>query len=122
QQIAAASSTPMNGMLPSLGLTNKAGGTEHRAWYNEVSPEYFSSLGIPILQGRGFTAEEGTSRAPVVIVSNATVQRLWPDRNPVGQTVYIHRRGRDTSSEEPVQGQLVTVIGVARDIVSCCVV
>jgi hypothetical protein len=71
QRIAAASSTPMNGMLPTLGLTNKAGGTEHRAWYNEVSPEYFASLGIPILQGRGFTTEEGTTRAPVVIVSNA---------------------------------------------------
>ena len=118
---AGASSTPMNGMLPSLGLTNKAGGTAHRAWYNEVSPGYFSSLGIPILHGRGFTPEEGSSRAPVVIVSNATVHRLWPDRNPVGQTAYIHRRSRDTGSEEPVHGQLVTVIGVARDIVSCCV-
>ena len=56
-----------------------------------------------------------------MIVSKATVQRLWPDRNPVGQPVYIHRRGRDRGPEEPVHGQLVTVIGVARDIVSCCV-
>ncbi len=121
QRIAAASSTPMNGMLPSLVLTDKVGGTERRAWYNDVSPEYFSSLGIPILQGRGFTPEEGTSRAPVVIISNATVQRLWPNQNPVGQTVYIQRRRRDGGPEEPTQGQLVTVIGVARDIVSCCI-
>ena len=119
QQVAAASSTPMNGMLPSL--TIKGGGTESTAWYNEVSPEYFSSLGIPIVQGRGFRPEEGTSRAPVVIVSRATAQRLWPDQNAVEQTVYIQRRRGDRSSAESTQGQLVTVIGVAQDVVSCCV-
>jgi predicted permease len=121
QQIAAASSTPMNGLLPSLVLTNKAGGTESRVWYNEVSPEYFSSLGIPIVQGREFRPEEGTPHAPVVIVSNAMVQRVWPNQNAVGQTVYIQRRLRNRGSEESIQGQLVTVIGVARDIVSCCI-
>ena len=56
-----------------------------------------------------------------MIVSNATVQRLWPNQNPVGQTVYIHRRLRDRGSEESIQRQLVTVIGVAPDVVSCCV-
>ena len=51
----AASSTPMNGMLPTLGLTSKAGGTGDRAW----SSPRTSSLGIPILQGRGFNNRGG---------------------------------------------------------------
>jgi hypothetical protein len=49
------------------------------------------------------------------------MQRLWPDQSPIGQTVYIQRRRRGRDRVESTQSLVVTVIGVARDVVSCCI-
>ena len=59
------------------------------AWYNHVSPEFFSLLEIPILEGRNFTADEARSGAPVAIVSQLTARRLWPKGDAVGREIFI---------------------------------
>ena len=46
-----------------------------------VSPSYFSTLGIPIIAGRGFTSTEPDD---TVIVSQAFADRYWPDGNAIG--------------------------------------
>ncbi|HKI95384.1 MAG TPA: ABC transporter permease, partial [Gemmatimonadales bacterium] len=51
-----------------------------------VGPEFFATMHIPILQGRAITAEDRADSKHVVVVSQALAHRLWPDRNPVGQT------------------------------------
>jgi putative ABC transport system permease protein len=70
--------------------------------YNHVTPSYFSLTGIPIVRGRNFTAAE-THDSTGVIVTESTARRLWPGRDPLGQTL------RETS------GYVRTVIGIARD-------
>src|SRR5262249_29248166 len=50
QSLAAAGSTPLNGILPSVSVSDGEGKSALRAWYNHVSPEYFPLLEIPILQ------------------------------------------------------------------------
>jgi macrolide transport system ATP-binding/permease protein len=70
--------------------------------YNHVTPNYFSVLGIPIVRGRNFTFAE-THDATGVIVTESTASRLWPDQDPLGQTL------RDSSGHESI------VIGIARD-------
>ncbi len=52
-----------------------------------VSPGYFSLLGVPLLKGRSFAAEDGPAGAPVLIVNEAFVQRYWPNQDPIGKRV-----------------------------------
>jgi predicted permease len=57
-----------------------------RVQANTVGPNFFSTMGIPILQGRSFTTHD-TSTSPIVAVINrALAQQFFPNRNPIGQT------------------------------------
>ena len=52
-----------------------------------VGPDYFSSVGIPILHGRAFDETDTSDSAPVMIVNQAFVDRCWPGENGVGKMV-----------------------------------
>jgi putative ABC transport system permease protein len=70
-----------------------------------VTPAYFATMSIPIKQGRGFETTDDDRALPVVIVSEASVRRFWPDGNPIGQRV---RFGGDEIWR--------TVVGIAGDV------
>lgn len=74
---------------------------------NDVSAGYFSLVEIPIVRGRAFTAADEAGATNAAIVTEATARRLWPDRDPLGQTLVI----------EPLanEGREVEIVGVARD-------
>jgi predicted permease len=78
-----------------------------------VTSDYFRSLGLPILRGRGFTEVEDTSAdAPrVALVNDVLARRLWPDRDPLGQELRF-----PTPSGQPVQPgyQVVGVVPSVR--------
>jgi len=57
-----------------------------------VSPGYFDLLDVDLVSGRDFTQAERTAEAGVVVVSEATAHRLWPDRSAVGQVVRLETR------------------------------
>ena len=82
----------------------QAAGQSLRGRFNAVTPNFFETVGIPIMRGRGFTTEETRGGAAVVVVSEATARRLWPNQEPLGQML---RTGENTG--------LAQVIGVARD-------
>ncbi len=52
-----------------------------------VTPGYFETMGIPILDGRDFTQHDNMDGRPVVIVSEATARRFWPDKDPIGRRI-----------------------------------
>jgi putative ABC transport system permease protein len=57
------------------------------AAYMPVTPNYFSTVRIPVLQGRDFT-DSDTASAPLVVVINKTMaQRWWPNQNPIGERI-----------------------------------
>ena len=85
--------------------------------YTFVAPEYFSILRLPILRGRGFTAEEARGGAPVAIVSEATARAFWPGGNPIGQAIRIERANGRPVEELPGYSE-VTVVGTTQDVVS----
>lgn len=73
---------------------------------NVVSPEYFKTLGIPVLRGRPFSDTDALSGASSAVVSQAMASRFWPGADPIG------KRFKDNS------GASYEIIGVARDISS----
>src|SRR5262249_15224811 len=46
--------------------------------YNYISPEYFSVLRLPILEGRAFTGDEVRANAPVALVNATFAKQHWP--------------------------------------------
>ncbi|HEX2444157.1 MAG TPA: ABC transporter permease [Vicinamibacterales bacterium] len=70
-----------------------------------VSADYFRALGVPIVEGRGFTSAD-TPQSPTVVVINETMaRRFWKDRSALGQR--IHLRTAD--------GPVFEIVGVAAD-------
>src|SRR5262249_25112152 len=53
--------------------------------YDEVSPDYFATLGIPFVSGREFTRADDEKAPRVAIVNQTLVARYWRGQDPVGQ-------------------------------------
>ncbi|MFZ3332566.1 MAG: ABC transporter permease [Candidatus Acidiferrales bacterium] len=70
-----------------------------------VSPNYFRTMEIPLVKGRDFTSEDTLKSQRVVIVSEAFVNRYWPNQEAIGKKLF---------SDLPKER--LTVVGVARDI------
>jgi len=57
------------------------------AAFNPVSPEYFQTMGIRLLQGRSFTEADGPQSPQVAIINETMARRFWPNENPIGKRV-----------------------------------
>jgi putative ABC transport system permease protein len=68
------------------------------------SPGYFRTARIPLLAGRDFTDADGFGAPGVLIVSERTAKRYWPDENPLGQHITLKMM-----SPEP--RQVVGIVG-----------
>jgi predicted permease len=55
----------------------------------DVSPDFFRTLRIPLLQGRAFNEQDRPESPRVAIVNEALALRLWPDRSAVGRSLLI---------------------------------
>jgi putative ABC transport system permease protein len=52
-----------------------------------ITPDFFRALGITLVSGRGFTADDRADRPAVVIVNQALVDRYFPGRDPIGHVL-----------------------------------
>jgi hypothetical protein len=77
-----------------------------------VSAGYFSTFGIAITQGRGFTAAEASAEAPVAVISETLARRLWSAGGALGRRVRDVARTQGGSTPGPWR----TVVGIARDV------
>jgi predicted permease len=57
--------------------------------YNVVGPDYFRTIGTPILAGRDFDVRDRADAAPVAIVSEAMARRYWPGGDALGGAVHV---------------------------------
>ncbi len=73
-----------------------------------VSHDYFQTMGIRLLRGRYFNVWDNEKALPVVIVSAATANRVWPDQNPLGKRVYF--------KPYPGPQDWLTVVGVVENV------
>ena len=86
-------------VVSAIGGSTRPEGQGVRVAYNLVSPEYFATLGIPLLAGRDFDARDSEGSPNVVIISER-MARLFTG-NPVGQQITL--------------SAATEVVGVAKD-------
>jgi predicted permease len=60
--------------------------------YNEVGPDYFATMGIPLVSGREFTRADDERAALVAIVNETMAAQYWRGRNPIGERVQVKDR------------------------------
>jgi putative ABC transport system permease protein len=75
--------------------------------WDAVSPGYFQTMGIRVVQGRGFTDADAPGAAPVAVVTRSFADWVWPGEDAVGKC-FIHVQGSDPPCRE--------VVGVVEDI------
>ena len=85
---------------PDIGV-----GKYPEAHYANISPNYFATLGIPLLKGRDFADTDTTSSTPVAIVNQAFARANWPGGDVIGKRVKLVRTG-----------DFVEVVGVVADV------
>ncbi|MGD8289309.1 MAG: ABC transporter permease [Gemmatimonadota bacterium] len=52
-----------------------------------ATPSYFNTMSIPVLEGRGISAEDREDAPPVVLLSEGAARRFWPDGGAVGARI-----------------------------------
>ena len=62
-----------------------ADGEDMQAYMNHLSPGYFATMGIPILEGRDFTESDARDRARVVIVNHRFAQHFYKGQSAIGR-------------------------------------
>lgn len=55
--------------------------------FNIVGPGYFTTLGIPLTQGRDFADTDADGTPMVIVVNQAMARRFWPKQNPIGRRI-----------------------------------
>jgi putative ABC transport system permease protein len=85
----------------------RGGGDVPFVGWHRVGPNHFSALGIPVVRGRGFTAEDRRGRAPVLVINAEAARRLFPDRDPIGQRVRLP----EVIEGDPDVAEIVGIVG-----------
>ena len=115
QSVALASDLPLSGST-SAGPVELEGRPatpadgEIRMYRHRVTPEFFSTLGIPLVKGRDFTAGDHAQAPGVVIISEAMARRYWPNEDPIG------KRLREDSHGSPAPDPWLSIVGVAGEV------
>jgi predicted permease len=88
------------------GQPESAPGQWPEVFMESVSPRYFETLGIRLLEGRVFTPADTAERPRVVIINETMARRFWPNQSAIGKR--IGRTGQNPDWYE--------VVGVVKDV------
>jgi putative ABC transport system permease protein len=111
ERAAATSSVPLTGY--GLGMTFRPEGTPIPAPGQGaqsavllVTPDYFATMGVPLIAGRGFTEADGPDTAPVAIVNRSFAEKFFRGQEAVGKHIQFAISDK---------GPWVTIVGVTAD-------
>jgi len=77
------------------------------AYYNGVSPDYFQTMMVPLLKGRGFSDRDVRGSPNVVIVNDFLARRYFSDGDAIGKRI--------TLEDNPKEEDWVTIVGIVSD-------
>jgi predicted permease len=74
--------------------------------FEAISPQFFETLRVKVLEGRAFNYDDGARSAPVIIINETMAKKFWPNESAIGKRV--GRPGTDPRWME--------VVGVVNDL------
>src|SRR6185437_3743320 len=74
-----------------------------------VSAEYLQTMGVRLLQGRWFTADDMSDTSDAAIVIDTTAKQLWPGENAIGKRICLYCTPEDPHNWKEVVGIVSTV-------------
>ena len=74
--------------------------------FNGVGPDFFHTLGIPLLFGREFTEQDAAGAPKVAIVNEVFASHFFGNRDPIGRRLGLSRGGKDLD---------IVIVGLVRD-------
>ena len=113
--VARVQTVPLNGNSFRTGLETEETADAGPDHYVQIMPvrasaDYFATLGIPIVAGRGLTEDDRALPERSVVLSQSLAERLWPGQDP------LDRRVRACSFNSGQCQDWLTVVGVAGDV------
>ncbi len=75
--------------------------------WHRVGPGHFRTLGIRLIGGREFTADDRRGQPPVVVINQALARRFFPDQSPIGRRVRLP----DVLPGDPDIAEIVGIVG-----------
>jgi putative ABC transport system permease protein len=72
--------------------------------FQQVTPDYFHTMRIPLARGRQFTSADRDGQLPVAIISQSIAERYWPNGDPIGRRIAA-----------PWESPWLTIVGVVPD-------
>jgi putative ABC transport system permease protein len=89
------------------------------AFYHAVSPDYFRTMGIALLNGRQLLATDSARSPRVGVINRSMARKYWPDENPIGKTIIASRPvvvSTSKGSSVEFKPQELTIVGIVGDI------
>lgn len=86
-------------------------GADREALYRTVTPGYFETLGVRLVEGRLFREDDDTRHAGATIVNQAFVRAYFPDQRPLGRRLFIPYTEPTWGDEIPSTFTIVGVVG-----------
>ena len=109
-------SSPTRKTPITLDGQTQTGGGLLQAGFNFVSADYFQTLGLRVTRGRAFTAQEEQSNAQVILISESTARRFWPNEDAIGKRIGIGVAAQQPESSDVAPNfPRYEVIGVTND-------
>jgi predicted permease len=87
---------------------NAPGGNPNQAAYFGITPHYFETMKIPVMNGRDFNDRDTETGIPVIIVNKAFADKWFPGQSAVGQRIRL-----DFVPDEPMR-EVIAVVGNTR--------
>lgn len=114
------STPPYSGVEHTFKISSNVSEQEPEARIHRITPNYFSTLAIPLLQGRLWDRVENLRGDSVAIVNQTLAHRYWPNGNAIGQQIRVPDLKAYTplvaaSSDSGGWRQVIGVVGNARN-------
>jgi putative ABC transport system permease protein len=117
QDVPGVKSVSLVGGLPFSGNGGSAGvilpdreipprGKEPIVRFNTAMPNYFETIGIPLIKGRLFDERDQINTQRVFLINQTMARRFWPDQDPVGKQIKI--------ADDGATGAVIGVVGDAK--------
>jgi len=91
-------------------------GHEFSAQYRVITPNYFSTMGITLKEGRAFTSSEAPQSAGVVIINQSMARQYWPGEDPIGKRIRLDLPEEHGPWQPHARTDWLTVVGLVGDV------